>query len=1019
MEPGEFSVRGSMVDIVPAGSSEGYRLDFFGDEIETIRQFEPLNQVSTGKADRMVLHPVSEVILNDASLNRFRQRYRELFGAVSRDDALYEALAAGHSFPGMEHWLPLFHEELETLPSYLPNHAAIAFEYGVAEAAAEREELIHEYYDARKNAENTGKGKLQSYAAYHPVPPEQMFLSLEQLSHIVGQHGILLTPFQQEGAAGKVEPFHGQKTRNFVAERKQGAASLFEAVKAQLEADFTSKRRTLVACYTEGSRERVKTLCSEHGIAVKPVESWQEAHKLPAGITGLGLLALEQGFTTPKFALYSEQDLLGERIIRAQKKKKASEIFLAEAANFDEGQYVVHAEHGIGRFEGLVTVEAGGALHDCLKIIYEGDDKLFVPVENIELVTAFGDTEGDIKLDKLGSAAWQNRKARMKERIRMAADELLKIAAERALKTAPHLHATPGMYDEFVSRFPYAETEDQLNAINEVFEDLTQGKPMDRLICGDVGFGKTEVALRAAFAAVFAEEGRRQVAVIAPTTLLCRQHFHTFTKRFDGLPVTIRQLSRLVTAKEATATRESLQKGEVDIVIGTHALLSEQVKFKDLALVIVDEEQHFGVKQKEKLKNLRSEVHVLTLSATPIPRTLQLALSGVRELSLITTPPVDRLAVRTFVMPVDPVVLREAILREFHRGGKTFYVTPRIKDIPELTAMLKELVPEVRIAVAHGQMPASELDKIMNAFYDGHYDVLLSTSIIESGIDIPTANTMIVNRADMFGLSQLYQLRGRVGRGKTRAYAYFTLPHRRTLSHNAYRRLEVLQTLDTLGAGFQLASHDMDIRGFGNLLGEEQSGHIREVGVELYQQMLEDAITAARRRLKDQQAAEQAQLQAEALASEGEQWSPQINLGMSVLIPESYVPDLSLRLGLYRRAASLPTEEDLHSFAAELVDRFGPRPEEVDHLLAIVRLKQLCRRAGVEKLDAGPKGAVLTFRNNVFARPDALIQYVTRNARTLKIRGDQKLVIMKEWVNEEAKMKGLRESVSEIVALAA
>ncbi|MBM3618170.1 MAG: transcription-repair coupling factor, partial [Alphaproteobacteria bacterium] len=678
------------------------------------------------------------------------------------------------------------------------------------------------------------------------------------------------------------------------------------------------------------------------------------------------------------------------------------------------GELVVHAEHGIGRFEGLVTVEVMGAAHDCLKLVYDGEDKLFIPVENIDVLTRYGshDEEGEAKLDKLGGVAWQARKAKMKERIKIAAEALLKVAAARAIHPAPVLIPPQGVYDEFAARFPYVETEDQERSISEVLEDLASGHPSDRLVCGDVGFGKTEVAMRAAFAAASAENGKVQVVVVTPTTLLCRQHYANFKERFAGLPITIRQLSRLVTAKQATETRAGLKDGSVDIVIGTHAVLAKSIEFANLGLVIVDEEQHFGVVQKERLKALKHNVHVLTLSATPIPRTLQLALTGVRDLSLITTPPVDRLAVRSFVMPVDTLVLREAILREKHRAGRVFYVVPRIKDLPDVSRLLKEHVPEVRIAVAHGQMPPAELDEIMTDFYEGKYDLLLSTTIIESGLDIPTANTMIIHKADRFGLSQLYQLRGRVGRGKTRAYAYFTLPHGKTLTKQAMQRLEVMQTLDTLGAGFTLASHDMDIRGFGNLVGEEQSGHVREVGVELYQQMFEEAVASAKReQLKDA---------GKDLPPPAERWTPQINLGISVLIPESFVPDLQLRLGLYRRMGSLHTNEEVDAFAVELADRFGQLPEETEHLLEVLKLKILCRMGGVEKVDVGPKGAVLAFRNDTFAQPEKLVTYLTRNPRSVKIRHDQKLVLMRDWKPDaKSRLAELTKALGDIAALAA
>ncbi len=524
---------------------------------------------------------------------------------------------------------------------------------------------------------------------------------------------------------------------------------------------------------------------------------------------------------------------------------------------------------------------------------------------------------------------------------------------------------------------------------------------MDRLICGDVGFGKTEVALRAAFLAAMSG---RQVAVVVPTTLLARQHYRTFADRFNGLPIEVRQASRLVPSKELSETKKGLKEGSVDVVIGTHALLGKAIGFRDLGLLIIDEEQHFGVKHKERLKELKSDVHVLTLSATPIPRTLQLALTGVRELSLIATPPVDRLAVRSFISPFDPMVIRESLLREHYRGGQSFYVCPRVSDLAEVRAFLEENVPEVKVVSAHGQMPAGELDDIMNAFYEGKFDVLLATTIVESGLDIPNANTLIVHRSDMFGLAQLYQIRGRVGRSKTRAYALFTVPANKTLTPTAERRLKVLQSLENLGAGFQLASHDLDIRGAGNLLGEEQSGHIKEVGFELYQQMLEEAV---------------AQLKSGGEDFQEDQWSPQIAIGTPVLIPDTYVPDLQLRLELYRRLADLMELEDIDGFGAEMIDRFGPLPEEVQHLLKIVYIKGLCRKANVEKIDAGPKGIVIAFRNSEFSNPAGLVSYIAEQTILAKIRPDQKVVLTRDWPTADDRLKGTAAVLTKLTKLAA
>jgi transcription-repair coupling factor (superfamily II helicase) len=681
--------------------------------------------------------------------------------------------------------------------------------------------------------------------------------------------------------------------------------------------------------------------------------------------------------------------MLGDRLVRRRKRKKNTEAFLNELATLTPGDLVVHADHGIGRFSGLTQIPVQSSPHDCVALEYAGGDKLYVPVENIDVLSRYGSENEGVTLDRLGGEAWQRRKSRMKERIREIAGELMRTAAERALRPAAVAEPDTG-YAPFVDRFPYEETDDQDRAIGDVIGDLGAGKPMDRLVCGDVGFGKTEVALRAAFIAAMAG---MQVALVCPTTLLARQHFNTFKERFQGFPIEIGRLSRLVTAAEAKATREGLTAGQVDIVIGTHALLAKQVEFKNLGLVIVDEEQRFGVTHKERLKAMRADVHVLTLTATPIPRTLQMAMSGLRDLSVIQTPPVDRLAVRTYVMPWDPVVLREALLREHYRGGQSYFVVPRIADLPDIERFISEQVPEVRYVVAHGQMSPTEVEERMSAFYDRKYDVLLSTTIVESGLDIPSANTLIIHRADRFGLAQLYQLRGRVGRAKTRAYAYFTTPATRTITETADKRLQVLANLDTLGAGFQLASHDLDIRGAGNLLGDEQSGHIKEVGFELYQSMLEDAIMDAK--------AAGAGLKARA-----EDFSPQITVNAPIMIPEEYVPDLDLRMGLYRRMNDLENRQEIEAFAVELIDRFGKLPEPTDNLLKVIEMKLNCRKAQIVKLDVGPKGALVHFHKDTFPDLQGLIAYVQRLKGTAKLRPDSKLVITRSWPDPQSRVNG-------------
>jgi transcription-repair coupling factor (superfamily II helicase) len=1008
-EAGDYAVRGGIVDLFAPGMEAPVRLDFFGDTLESIRSFDPETQRTTNELRALDLVPVAEFALTSDTIRAFRTGYVAEFGAAAPDDALYEAVSEGRKHAGMEHWLPLFHRRLETLFDYLPA-TPLAVEPLAEEAAHERLAQIADYYQARKDA----LGKDGGGAPYKPLPPDRLYLAeTEWRERLDASPLAKLTPFaapeqasqpggaQPEQSADNVIAIGAHAGRNFAAERATPGANVFEAAVKHVGALQSSGKRTLIALWSEGSRERMGHVLAEHGLHnLAPVASWPQALALPRPQVSLAVLGLESGFETADVALITEQDILGERLIRARRVSKRAENFIAEVTSLAAGDLVVHVDHGIGRFSGLRAIEAAGAPHDCLEIHYAGGDKLFLPVENIELLSRYGSDQAGAELDRLGGTAWQSRKARMKNRIRQIAGELIKVAAERQLREAPQLALAAGLYDEFCAGFPYEETEDQDAAIAAVLADLASGRPMDRLICGDVGFGKTEVALRAAFIAAM---NGKQVAVVVPTTLLARQHFRTFGERLRGHPIHLAQASRLVSASELAKVKKGLAEGTVDIVVGTHALLGKNIKFKDLGLIVVDEEQHFGVAHKERLKQLRAEVHVLTLTATPIPRTLQLALSGVREMSIIATPPVDRLAVRTFVSPFDPVTVREALLRERYRGGQAFYICPRIEDLAGAKDFLDKHVPEVRVAVAHGQMPARVLEDVMSAFYDGKFDVLLSTTIVESGLDIPTANTLIVHRADMFGLAQVYQLRGRVGRSKLRAYALLTLPAARKITPQAERRLKVLQSLDTLGAGFQLASHDLDIRGAGNLLGDEQSGHIKEVGYELYQQMLEEAVMS---------------MKAGITAPAPDRWSPQITIGTPVLIPEDYVTDLPVRLALYRRLAEIEDDRAIEAFAAELVDRFGPLPDEVEYLLQVVAIKSLCRRANVERIEVGPKGAVLAFRDNVFSNPDGLIAYIAKHPVGARVRPDMKVVFFDEWDSPPERLKGATEILRSLVAIA-
>ncbi|HLM12273.1 MAG TPA: transcription-repair coupling factor [Reyranella sp.] len=999
MEPGEFAVRGGLVDLFPPGTDEPLRLDLFGDALEEIRSFDPMSQRSTGTREEVVVLPVSEVLLTKDSIARFRGGYRELFGNAT-DDALYEAVSAGQRHVGMEHWLPLFHERLETLLDYCAE-AIVTADHQIAEAFEARHDLITDYYDAR--LKTGGKGGMSGAADYKPVPPERIYLKPSEWDHLLEGHAVgQFTSFDAAPDAPNTIDLAGRRHEGFARARTATGVNLFDVVAEHVKAANAGGRRVLVAGYTEGSASRLQHLLQEHGATTPvPVADFATVQGLPPGALGVAVWPVEHGFVLDGLEVIGEEDIIGDRLSRPAKKRRPSERFIAEAAALSEGDLVVHREHGVGRYEGLVTLEIQYARHDCLRLTYEGGDKLFVPVENIDVLSRYGSAEEGAALDRLGGVAWQSRKARLKQRIADMADRLIKIAAERAIRRGETMSPPEGAYEEFCARFPYAETDDQLQAISDVLDDMSSGKPMDRLICGDVGFGKTEVALRAAFVAALSG---KQVAVIAPTTLLARQHHRTFSERFQGLPVRIGRLSRLVAAKEAKATKEAVKEGAVDIVIGTHALLAKSIEFKDLGLLIVDEEQHFGVSHKERLKELRADVHVLTLTATPIPRTLQLALTGVRDMSLIATPPVDRLAVRTFVTPFDGVTIREALLREQYRGGQSFYVCPRIEDMAQIAVELRELVPEIRMAMAHGKLAPTTIENTMQDFVDGKFDVLLSTNIVESGLDIRNANTMVIHRADMFGLAQLYQLRGRIGRGKMRAYAYLTVPPGRALNETASKRLEVMQTLDTLGAGFQLASHDLDIRGAGNLLGEEQSGHIREVGIELYQQLLEEAVEAARGQAREAERAD---------------WSPQLNLGIPVLLPEEYIADLSVRMGLYRRIGALANQAEVDSFAAELVDRFGKMPPEAEFLLNTVALKVLCRSAGVDRIDAGEKAVVLSLHDNKFAKPDKLIAWLQKNAPLVRLRPDHRVIVQRAWNDERQRLSGVTSIVSSLAKLAA
>lgn len=1000
MEAGEYAVRGDILDIFPVGTPEPLRIDLFGDEVEKIRTFDALTQRTTGELNKYTFQVMGEVALDNNTIKNFRTKYRETFGAISQSDEIYEAISNGQKYMGMENWLPFFYEDnLLSIFDYIPM-ASVILGRNVLEALKSKEDSIFDYYQARQ--ESLQIQSVNEVDTYRPVKPELLFFNEADFLKITKQKGAVVFTGLSSPDSDNIINAGVIPGRNFSNAKNVSAANVYSELKDYLHENKKLKR--IICCYSEGSRERLFSLMSEHGLEdITFAENWNEAESKSAHKkTAMVVLALSHGFRNEEYCLISEQDILGERQHRKTTKKITSKDFIADVSSLAIGELVVHIEHGIGKFLGLENITAGGAPHDCLKILYANDSKLFVPVENIDVISRYGIEDDNIQLDTLGGVAWQAKKARVKERIKDIAEKLIKIAAERHLKKADNFMPPSGSYDEFCAKFPYNETDDQLNAITDVLADLNAGIPMDRLVCGDVGFGKTEIALRAAFTVAMSGA---QVALIVPTTLLARQHYYNFKKRMEGFPVRVKMLSRLVSAKESALTKQGLEDGSVEIVIGTHALLSKDLKFCNLGLLIIDEEQHFGVAHKEKLKALKSNVHVLTLTATPIPRTLQLSLTGVKQLSIIATPPVDRLAARTFVMPFDKVMIKEAIYREKFRNGQIFFVCPRVSDIFGIEKELHELVPDIKILVAHGQMPVSKLEDVMNEFADGKADMLLSTTIIESGIDMPTVNTMIIYRSDMFGLAQLYQLKGRVGRAKLRGYCYFTVPKKKGLKPIAERRLNILQALDTLGAGFSLASHDMDIRGSGNILGEEQSGHIKEVGIALYQHMLEEEIM----RIKAGEF--------NADRKEIHDWAPQITTGIPIMIPETYVRDLGVRLGLYKRIGEIRELNGILDMREELIDRFGKLPEEVDNLLKTVEIKLLCRNANIEKIDAGSKGILIAFHNNIFASPEKLIAFINKQFGAIKIRPDQKLFIEKNLESYKLRVETIKNYVSKLVEM--
>lgn len=1003
---GDFALRGGIVDIVTRQAADlvGYRIDFFGEEVDSIKIFDPLTQITSEEVRKLEILPASEVIINEENINNFRKSYRTAFGNVVSDQ-LYNAISEGRSFIGMEHWLPFFYsQDLVSFFDYLKD-PVIFTSSDIYNLAKKKDDLVSEYYSSRVDDLKTN-----SEIKYYPIAPNLLYYNSSEIAKILDQFRVIkFSQFAIEGdglfnLGFKSVPDFALAGRT----NQKDPIDLFKDFITSIN-NFPNIK-VIIACISEGFINRLLKLLPDYGLYGCEISTFEEAKSLKKGVIGLTRFPTGSGFYSEDLILVGQTALFGE--IKLRKKstnKEAAKRLIDEGLSINVGDLVIHRDHGIGKFDGIHTITAGQVKSDMIKLIYGGGDNLFVPVDEINSITRYGDDNYLIQLDRLGVAAWKNRKAKIRKKIQIAAEKLLEIAAKRALQKAPIFVPEQHFYEEFQKGFGFVETEDQMQAINDVEDDLRKGSPMDRLICGDVGFGKTEVAMRAAAIIVSQNQQQKnnkfQVAIITPTTLLCRQHYQSFIERFVKSKVEIAQLSRLVTIGDSKVIRERIESGEVEIVIGTHALLHKNIKFKNLSLVIIDEEQHFGVAQKERLKELKNQVHLLTLSATPIPRTLQMSLTGVKDLSLIASPPIDRLAVRNFVMPYDSIIVRESVMREYNRSGSVFFVVPRVRDIEEIEPRLKILLPEIKITHAHGQMSPIQLDKIMNDFTDGKIDLLLSTTIIESGIDISKANTMIIYKAEMFGLSQLYQLRGRVGRSKLRGYCYFMLDNRKKPSKEAMKKLEVMQNIDSLGVGFTVSSHDMDIRGSGNVLGDEQSGHIKETGIELYQQMLFEAIE----KMKNSPNAK--------IDDEIEIINTQIKLGISLLIPEEYISDLSLRMSFYKRIANISSDMEEDHLLSEMKDRFGNLPEEIYSLTEVSKIKHLCKKLGIAKLEAICEGIIITFLGDKFSNPQGLMDLVLASKGQIKIIAGHKLVFICDTKTLNSKIKSSYNSLAKLQTL--
>lgn len=973
MDHGDYAVRGSIVDVFPMGSEQPFRIDLFGDEIESLRLFDVETQRSSEQVTEINILPAREVPLSPEAITRFRRNWRLSFEGLPTNSPLYQDVCEGLAPAGIEYYLPLFFDTLATLFGYLPPNCLICVDAGIEQAAAAFTHAVGERYE-----------QLRHDTERPILAPDRLFLEWPELEHALSNYAQIVISGQD----------WNERQRGYQFATRAGTRIPIDVrAKEPLFAvqNFLNRcdGRVLFIAETNGRRETILELFANHGLALKSYSSWQAFSDDHAPV-GLAVAAIADGveIDEPRLALITESQLFGERAAQRRRRKRSNvdqDAVIRNLAELQIGAPVVHEDHGIGRYLGLEVITVGELANEFIKIEYADGDKLYVPVSSLHLIGRYSGVDPEhAPLHKLGSGQWDKAKRKATERIRDVAAELLEIHARRAARLGHGFKLDRDAYLAFEQGFPFEETPDQETAIAAVVEDMQRPQPMDRLVCGDVGFGKTEVAMRAAFIAV--NDGR-QVAVLVPTTLLAQQHYQTFRDRFADWPVRIEQLSRFRDAAATKIALAGLRGGQVDIVVGTHKLLSRDIAFNRLGLVIIDEEHRFGVRQKEQLKALRSEVDILTLTATPIPRTLNLALSGTRELSVIATPPSKRLAVRTFVQEWSDQLLREALLREISRGGQVYFVHNEVETIEKMAETVAEIIPEARVQFAHGQMREKDLEQAMLDFYHRRCNVLVCTTIIETGIDVPNANTMVINRADKFGLAQLYQLRGRVGRSHHRAYAYLIVPHRKAITADAVKRLEAIESLEDLGVGFTLATHDMEIRGAGEILGDEQSGHIQEIGFTLYADLLNRAVAALK-------AGRQPNLDDASLRGS------EIELHIPALLPEDYLPDVHARLILYKRIASAADESELELLREEIVDRFGEYTTPVRNLFRVTSLKQRAEPLGIKRIDLGRNGGVVEFRPQPNIEPMNVIRLIQRNG-AYRLDGQERLRLKKELPEAE------------------